>query len=52
MRSKEGKAKQREAIRRWQKANPEKVKAAKQRYYSSEKVNCKFASSTRKMEPK
>ena len=37
MRSEEGKAKQREAIRRWQKANPEKVKAAKQRYYSSEK---------------
>jgi hypothetical protein len=37
MRSEEGKAKQREAIRRWQKANPEKVKAIKQRYYSSEK---------------
>jgi len=37
MRSEEGKTKQREAIRRWQKANPEKVKAAKQRYYSSEK---------------
>jgi len=37
MRSEEGKVKQREAIRRWQKANPEKVKAAKQRYYSSEK---------------
>jgi 5-methylcytosine-specific restriction endonuclease McrA len=37
MRSEEGKAKQREAIRRWQKANPEKVKAIKQRYYSSKK---------------
>jgi 5-methylcytosine-specific restriction endonuclease McrA len=37
MRSEEGKTKQREAIRRWQKANPNKVKAAKQRYYSSEK---------------
>lgn len=37
MRSEEGKARQREAIRRWQKANPEKVKAAKQRYYASEK---------------
>ena len=37
MRSEEGKTKQREAIRRWQKANPEKVKVAKQKYYASEK---------------
>jgi hypothetical protein len=37
MRSEEGKANQREAIRRWQKANPEKVKAAKQRYEASDK---------------
>ena len=37
MRSPEAKARQREAIRRWQKANPEKMKEAKKRYYSSEK---------------